>query len=99
LGGENIAGGKMKSTGTTLWVAPNAGATNESGFTVLPGGYRIIDGSFNYIRFFAFFWSATEFDNNHAWYRYLNLNSSNVYRNYSINFDKSSGASVRCLRD
>jgi len=40
LGGDAIAGGKMKSTGTTLWTDPNEGATNESGFTGLPGGSR-----------------------------------------------------------
>jgi uncharacterized protein (TIGR02145 family) len=54
---------------------------------VLPGGYRNNDGSFNNIRNNAFFWSATENDNNNAWNR--NLNNNN----------KSFGASVRCLRD
>ena len=48
LGGESVAGGKMKSVGTTYWNDPNTGATNESGFSVLPGGYRGTDGSFRY---------------------------------------------------
>ncbi len=46
LGGESVAGGKMKSIGTAYWSSPNTGATNESGFSVLPGGYRYSDGSF-----------------------------------------------------
>jgi len=98
LGGENIAGGKMKSIGTAYWNSPNTGATNESGFSVLPGGYRNFDGSFFIIRdIFAFFWSATEVDNNSAWTRNLNSSSGNVTRDGSRG--KSVGASVRCLRD
>jgi uncharacterized protein (TIGR02145 family) len=62
LGGESVAGGKMKSVGTTYWNDPNTGATNESGFSVLPGGYRNSDGSFGNFRNYAFFWSATEND-------------------------------------
>jgi uncharacterized protein (TIGR02145 family) len=62
LGGESVAGGKMKSVGTAYWNDPNTGATNESGFSVLPGGARNTDGSFFNIRFSAFFWSATEND-------------------------------------
>jgi len=60
LGGLEVAGGKMKATGTAYWNSPNEGATNESGFSVLPGGYRYFDGSFNFIRNNAFFWSAAE---------------------------------------
>ena len=97
LGGESIAGGKMKSTGSTNWDSPNTGATNESGFSALPGGYRNSDGSFYFISYFAFFWSATEFDNFLAWYRYLYFDNGNVYRYYY--YSKSVGASVRCLRD
>jgi len=99
LGGESVAGGKMKSVGTTYWNDPNTGATNESGFSVLPGGCRSSNGSFFDIRNYAFFWSATEFDIDYAWFRYLNFNNSNVRDNLIFNDDKSSGASVRCLRD
>ncbi|MFN5790556.1 MAG: FISUMP domain-containing protein, partial [Bacteroidota bacterium] len=94
--GLEVAGGKMKATGTAYWNSPNEGATNESGFSVLPGGYRYFDGSFNFIRNNAFFWSATELDNSNAWNRYLNYNGGIVYVNYS---NKSFGASVRCLRN
>ena len=96
LGGESIAGGKMKSTGTTLWLTPNVKATNKSSFSVLPGGFRNFDGGFIFIRFNALFWSATEFDISNAWNRNLYNYNGNVYRN---NFNKSFGASVRCLRD
>jgi len=96
LGGESVAGGKMKSTGTTYWDSPNTGATNESGFSVLPGGYRFNVGSFLNIRIHAFFWSATESDSSNAWFRYLYSSIGNVNRYY---YYKLYGFSVRCLRD
>ena len=96
LGGEEMAGGKMKSKGSTYWDSPNVGATNESGFTGLPGGYRFSDGSFYYVRNYAIVWSASEYFS-YAWNRILTTNFGNVYRNNDN--DKSVGASVRCLRD
>jgi hypothetical protein len=96
LGGESVAGGKMKSVGTAYWNDPNTGATNESGFSVLPSGYRIYDGSFGYIRGYAFFWSATENGSNFALNRYLDFFYGNVYK---VNDHKSIGASIRCLKD
>jgi uncharacterized protein (TIGR02145 family) len=86
----------MKSIGTAYWSSQSAGTDNSSGFSALPGGYRNFDGSFLTIRNGAFFWSATENDIGYAWYRDLNNVSSNVSRYY---FNKSVGASVRCLRD
>ncbi|MFY8010572.1 MAG: fibrobacter succinogenes major paralogous domain-containing protein [Saprospiraceae bacterium] len=88
LGGESVAGGKMKSISTTYWNLSNVAPTNESGFSTLPGGYRVNDGSFNNINLNAFLWSATELDKNDAWHRYLNYND-NVFVNY---FNKSFGA-------
>jgi uncharacterized protein (TIGR02145 family) len=101
LGGESVAGGKMKSIGTAYWNSPNTGATNESGFSVLPGGFRYSYGSFYDISNSAFFWSATDFDNTNAWIRTLNISVGNVNRDYNatINYNKALGASVRCLRD
>ncbi|MFO0469123.1 MAG: fibrobacter succinogenes major paralogous domain-containing protein [Bacteroidota bacterium] len=96
LGGESVAGGKMKSVGTAYWSSQSTGTDNSSGFSVLPGGFRLNGVSFYNIRLNAFFWSATEFDYNYAWFRDLNNINGIVYRE-SIN--KSLGASVRCLRD
>jgi uncharacterized protein (TIGR02145 family) len=88
----------MKSVGTAYWISPNTGATNESVFSALPGGFRDKFGSFVNIRNNAFFWSAPELANSlFAWGRYLATGDGNVYRDYSS--DKSVGASVRCLRD
>jgi uncharacterized protein (TIGR02145 family) len=90
------AGGKLKST-STLWntATPPTG-TDNFGFTALPGGYRRLDGSFGSIRNYAFFWSATEGDDDSAWVRYLIFLYGGVDRN---NDNESVGASVRCLRD
>jgi uncharacterized protein (TIGR02145 family) len=91
-------GGKMKSMGTTLWNSPNTDATDASGFSALPGGFRSTGGSFSSIRNNAFFWSATESvgsTSGFAWYRSLSTSSSIVGRN----INEKVGASVRCLRD
>ena len=96
LGGYSVAGGKLKETGTTHWASPNTGATNETGFTALPGGYRDNDGYFNNIGYYGYWWSSTEFNTSNAYFRYL------IYLNYyqisSYNNEKV-GYSVRCVRD
>ena len=97
LDGESFAGGKMKETGTAHWLSPNQGATNESGFTGLPGGYRDPGGSFPSIGYFGFWWSLSDFDTSYAWFRVLNYHYGNASRDNSLN--KKGGFSVRCLRD
>ena len=93
LGGESIAGGKLKAT--TLWASPNTGATNETGFTALPGGSRSNNGTFeNYGS--CIFWSSTEKETTSAWLSMLTYNNSNLYVSYT---NKISGRYVRCLRD
>jgi uncharacterized protein (TIGR02145 family) len=88
------AGGKMKSTGTQYWWAPNTGATNESGFSGLPGGHRRNDGFFNLV-YLGGWWSASESGAWLAWCRGLfwddGVSRDEIY--------KSDGLSVRCLRD
>jgi uncharacterized protein (TIGR02145 family) len=59
LGGEISAGPKMKETGTAHWISPNSGATNSSGFTGLPGGYRYESGQFGNLTFTGEWWSRT----------------------------------------
>jgi len=93
---ENVAGRKLKESGTNHWSYPNKGATNESGFTALPGGNRESDGTFWDVGRFGYLWSSTEYDSTNAWYRYLGSNFSNVYRG---NKDKRNGYSVRCIKD
>ena len=89
-------GGKLKEAGTTHWNDPNEGATNESGFTAIPGGFRKETGAFDRNGYLGAWWTATESDASSAWYRRLNYCSSDVDRS---NFDKRNGFSVRCVRD
>ena len=97
LGGISVAGGKLKSIGTvSYWSSQSAGTDNSSGFSALPGGYRIKDGSFNNLRNSAVFWRATEDNANNAWSSRLEYNSNNVSRN---SYEKQYGASIRCLKD
>ncbi|MFY9308766.1 MAG: FISUMP domain-containing protein [Bacteroidia bacterium] len=89
-------GGKLKQTGTTLWTSPNTGATNTSGFTALPGGFRYTGGSFLDVGFNGYWWSATEAAASVAWYRALGYTEARVYRS---NDNKADGFSVRCVKD
>jgi uncharacterized protein (TIGR02145 family) len=89
-------GGKLKEAGTTHWFSPNTGATDESGFTALPGSSRNLSGDYGNMGYYALFWSSTELDSNYAWYRQLHYSNSEVYRYFSNN---RSGFSVRCVRD
>ena len=99
LGGGSVAGGKMKSTGSAYWLSQSAGTDNSSGFSGLPSGYRDNCGcssSFDYVRFYAQFWSSAEYDGSNAWYRDLVYNSD-MFRDGWTN--KEYGYSVRCLKD
>jgi uncharacterized protein (TIGR02145 family) len=96
LGGTAVAGGVMKETGTTHWTSPNADATNSSGFTGLPGGYRFADGSFQLIGNNAFWWSATEYSTTNAWDHFVYFGLGNIGRD---NDNKKDGFSIRCIRD
>ena len=94
LGGSNIAGAKMKEVGTTHWLSPNVGATNESGFTGLPGGgwFNIFDG----IGKGGYWWTATDFSTTGAYYWWLSYNSVMSSWNSSV---KRNGCSIRCIKD
>jgi uncharacterized protein (TIGR02145 family) len=96
LGGQNVAGGKMKSTGTQYWQSPNAAADNSSGFSVLPGGVRDNNGTFGLIGSLGYWWSSTENGTLYAWNRSLSYSNGLAGRGDDV---KTIGFSVRCLRD
>ena len=101
LGGESVAGGKLKSTGTIedgtgLWHRPNPGATNETGFTAVPGGYRYVDGTFCNIGSDGQWWSSTATFSTDALCRFMLCNNNSVSSSY---YNKKKGNSVRCVRD
>ncbi|MCX6272816.1 MAG: hypothetical protein NTU44_16685 [Bacteroidetes bacterium] len=95
LGGESVAGGKMKETGTTHWLSPNTSATNLSGFTALGAGYRNDGGDFSNLAYNAVFWSSTEFPTTIGFGRNLGNDRANVYR---LGYYKIKGLSLRCTR-
>jgi uncharacterized protein (TIGR02145 family) len=102
-------GGKMKTTGTIedgtgLWHAPNTGATNQSGFTGLPGGLRRSDGSFGAIGFAGGWWSpiATPYGGSMPGYPVSEV----VYLGYDMDYvfpelfsANGLGHYVRCIRN
>ena len=94
LGGLSVAGGKLKETGTTHWTTPNTGATNQTGFTALPGGSR--SGKGIYIGLFGTWWSSTEDPATNAWNRSMSYSSPEVGRYSNVKHD---GFSIRCLMD
>ncbi len=95
LGGPNIAGGKMKSV-SPLWAIPNADATNNSGFSGLPGGHRDSNGFFDSESGSGHWWTSTEDGSYNAWGRY-NYYDNGIEGRFS--YSKTYGLSVRCLRD
>ncbi len=98
LGGEGVAGGKMKEAGTAHWKSPNEGATNESGFTALPGGSRQMHGTaFESIGLFGNWWSSTEdYLSTYPFSWNLIYYVSKVGWGYNF---KDEGFSVRCVQD
>jgi len=97
LGGESVAGGKMKEEGIVHWKDENISATNESGFTGLPGSYRSKTyGTFVNFGTYAMFWSSTDYNTTDAKGRGLYNLDGKVY-NY--NYFKDHGFSVRCIKD
>jgi uncharacterized protein (TIGR02145 family) len=104
VSGDSVAGGKLKEAGTTHWRSPNTGATNETGFTALPGGNRSSSGAFHNIGGYGPWWSATEaavglhqeYGATNAWSHSMMNSWSHVSRGPS---SKEVGRSVRCVRD
>ena len=96
LGGSIIAGGKMKETATDLWQSPNTGATNESGFNGVPGGYRGDQGLYIDTEIAGIYWTSNWADTEKAFYRALSSNVTDLIHGTNI---LSYGASVRCIKN
>ena len=107
LGGYAKVGGKLKDADTTYWSSPNKGATNESGFTALPGGCRM-DGEFYFLTNASYWWTSTydpgpsliqiqPGDQAGPWFRIIFSAQSSIKTNNC--YPKVMGMSVRCLKD
>jgi uncharacterized protein (TIGR02145 family) len=100
--GTQVAQGRMKSTGTQYWISPNSDATNESGFSGLPGGLRSSLGGWvspSQEGGIGVWWSSSDYGSN----------STNASRLMLVDYpqalwtwyayDRKFGSSVRCIRD
>ncbi|MFA6569869.1 MAG: fibrobacter succinogenes major paralogous domain-containing protein [Bacteroidota bacterium] len=89
-------GGKLKEAGTVHWKYPNIGATNETGFTALPGGFHYPNGNHYNIGIYFQCWTSTEHSATFSWFRNLAYGYSNIFRAYD---HKENGFSVRCIKN
>ena len=100
FGGSSAAGGALKTVGTLddtgLWYTPNTNATNASGFSAVPGGYRSQYGAYTQMSFGAYYWAGQSAGSNDGWFSQLRYDFNNLTGNI---FDGRFGASVRCIRD
>jgi uncharacterized protein (TIGR02145 family) len=105
LGGIDVAGGKLKEAGNAHWLDQNVGATNESGFTALPGGYRgsgLGDGTFFAIGYYGWYWTATVYPMDPVLGHIAGYNwqMTSGYNNcLQSNLWDMNGLSVRCIKD
>jgi uncharacterized protein (TIGR02145 family) len=94
FGGQSVAAVQLKEAGTLHWNSPNTGATNESGFTALPGGYRAYDGTFQ------------SFGSVGVWWTNERSTPSSSFRKFSMTSDATElfsygsgmGCSIRCIK-
>jgi uncharacterized protein (TIGR02145 family) len=110
LGGEAVAGGKMKEMGLKNWESPNKDATNSSGFSALPGGYRFGEcgynvgcsdkGKFYIIGRYAYWWSTTEYPTTYLAKYVFGIRLS-YFDSKALLFTNlvRPGFSVRCIKD
>jgi uncharacterized protein (TIGR02145 family) len=96
LGGESVAGGKLKEASTAHWVSPITDATNETGFSARPGGSRGQDGIFSSIGSQGLWWGSTHYQTDQATKSIMYYNSS--YLNLNNEYGQN-GASIRCVKD
>ncbi|MBU1718147.1 MAG: hypothetical protein KKA07_03645, partial [Bacteroidetes bacterium] len=92
FGGTTVAGGKLKAT--AYWNSPNTGATNESGFTILPAGFKSYNNAtFDHLGYNAYLWSSTQYSSSNANYCYLGNTSEQIQK---VQYVKTYGLSLRC---
>lgn len=96
LKGDTIAGAKMKERDTTHWLNPNQGATNESGFLALPGGYRFSEGTFHTLGSNGYWWSEGRSYELYTWSPRLYTYFADVGRDFR---NQNLGLSIRCVKD
>lgn len=92
----SLAGGRMKTYGTSLWLSPNTGGINSSGFTAVPAGYRTGIGGFESQRELTGWWSINEYTSYYSYWHAVFYNSADALKNNQV---KSCGYSVRVVRD
>lgn len=95
-GNDWFFGGRMKTTGTTLWNSPNTGATNDTGFSALPGGRRYNNGASENMNNLGYWWTSTSYLDIYSWFYQLTNTSNALSRTNNL---KTCGLSVRCIRD
>ena len=98
LGGEDYAGGRLKEQGLIHWKSPNTGASNDYGFSALPGGYRTGagSGSFRASGYIGWWWTGKEYDMNWARNRTIAFDTEEIAKGRGL---KTNGYSVRCIKD
>lgn len=95
LGGDSVAAGKLKETGTLHWQTPNTGANNQTGFTALPGGYRTLIGAYAGLTLSCWFWSTSD-DAPLGWGQSMHHDDGILLKG---GYNKPAGVSVRCIKD
>lgn len=103
LGGNSIAGSKLKEAGQEHWLG-NKGATNSSGFTALPAGERSSNGYYAWRTSYGNFWTSTETDDTHVWYYKLSYTKDDIVRDNEGKGQnrgkiKECAFSVRCVKN
>jgi uncharacterized protein (TIGR02145 family) len=96
LGGEGVAGGKIKESGTSHWQSPNTGATNESGLTALPTGFRNGFGVFSGLDSHGIWWSGSFHNSMDASYWFVGFDNTKISKRYLI---MTGGCAVLCVQD
>ncbi len=96
-GFQGTVAGKIKDTGTYHWVEESSEATNESGFTALPGSARGSEGGYFGEGQGAGWWSATVSSNPYSWSHWVPCNRSWIHRSSMLG--QTYGLNVRCVKN